>query len=122
MIGVITKELVIEGLKFIAEHQKLSYIDMKRELYSLGCDFTLEDVEEQFMNEYNSYPFSVGLHRGYTVTGAIIIANVTDSSNGLSVVKEKFLSTNDENSIYHFIRVATSDPTYTLSSVSKKVR
>ena len=95
---------------------------MKKELLNLGCEFTLDDIEKQFNDVYNTIPVFSGVRQGHMVTGAVIIANVLNSKNGMSFATEKFLSVDDQNSIYHFIRVATGDSSYTKASISKKKR
>lgn len=107
---VITMPVVIEGLKFIAENQTLSQEELLQGLLDLGCNFTFEDFNKQFSNNINLYD---GMKKGAISSGASVIINMRDSEQGRSYFNEEFLNLDNESSVYHFIRVATGDQTYT---------
>ena len=111
----ITPMIVINGIKYIAEHQSLDQIDLINGLLNLGCNFSLEDIKAQFPN--SNVKLYEGIKNGNIPTGAEIIVNVRDSENDRSFCNEKFLSCDDEYSIYNFIRVTTGDKTYTKENV-----
>lgn len=107
---VITMPTVIEGLKFIAENQTLSQEELIKGLLDLGCNFTLEDIKKQFPN---SGLLLEGMKKGEVACGASVIANVRDTEYGRAYCDDRFLSLDDEASIYHFVRIVTGDPNYT---------
>ena len=107
---VITMPTVIEGLKFIAENQTLSQEELIKGLLNLGCNFTLEDIKKQFPGSGLLFE---GMKKGEIACGASVIANVRDTEYGRAYCDDRFLSVDDETSIYHFIRIVTGDPNYT---------
>ena len=113
---VITLEEVIDGLKFIAEHQSMSQEELIDGLLDLDCNFTLEDIKQQFPEEIQLFE---GMKNGNIACGASVIANTIDSEYGRSYCEERFLSLDDDISIYHFIRVVTGDETYTKEYVDE---
>lgn len=110
----ITSQEVIEGLKFIAEHQSISQDELIDSLLQLGCNFTFEEIQEQFPQAVNLFE---GVKNGNIACGASIIVNARDSEFGRSFVNEKLLSVDDDSSIYHFVRVLTGDDTYTKENI-----
>ena len=107
---VITMPTVIEGLKFIAENQTLSQEELIKGLLDLGCHFTLEDIKKQFPGSGLLFE---GMKKGEVACGASVIANARDSEYGRAFCDDRFLSLDDETSIYHFVRIVTGDPSYT---------
>ena len=107
---VITMPTVIEGLKFIAENQTLSQEELIKGLLDLGCNFTLEDIKKQFPGSGLLFE---GMKKGEVACGASVIANARDSESGRAYCDDRFLSLDDETSIYHFVRIVTGDPNYT---------
>jgi hypothetical protein len=107
---VITMPTVIEGLKFIAENQTLSQEELIKGLLDLGCNFTLEDIKKQFPDSGLLFE---GMKKGEVACGASVIANVRDTEYGRAYCNDRFLSLDDETSIYHFVRIVTGDPNYT---------
>ena len=112
--GKITKEKVVAGLKFIAEHQDMEQTELIQGLLALGCDFTLEDINQQFPTPKLLFE---GMAEGDLACGASVICNVRDSEFGRAFADDKFLSYNESPSVYHFIRVVTGDESYTMDSV-----
>ncbi len=106
----ITLEEVVSGLKFIAEHQSMSQEELIEGLLELGCDFSLKDIKQQFPTEI---ALLEGMKKGDVACGASIIVNVRDNEFGRAYCDDRFLSVDDEDSLYNFIRVATGDETYT---------
>lgn len=110
-----TMELVVKGLKYIAEHQTAGWHEIAKGLHELGCDYTFEDYEAQFPKEKEEKLFE-GIRKGTLSAGASIIANVQDSVDAKfawGYCKEYMLSVDDDHSIYSFIRLVTGDKTYT---------
>lgn len=103
-------EEVVSGLKFIAEHQSMSQEELIEGLLELGCDFSLKDIKQQFPTEI---ALLEGIRKGDVACGASIIVNARDNEFGRAYCDDRFLSVDDEDSIYNFIRVATGDETYT---------
>ena len=110
----ITSEEVISGLKFIAEHRSMSQEELINGLLELGCNFSLEDIEQQFPERIKLFE---GMKKGNLSCGASVIANIRDSEYERAYCDEKFLSLDDDSSIYHFIRVTTGDESYTKEMV-----
>ena len=115
---LITMEMVIKGLKFIAENQSLTREELKFGLLELGCDFTHEDIKEQFPQNIGLFE---GMAQGNISCGANVIVNMRESDYGKSYGQNRFLSIDDGTSVYHFIRVVTGDNSYTKENISKKV-
>ena len=112
----ITEDLVVDGLKYIAEHRNLSQEELIDGLLDLGCNFSMEDVKKQFPEEEETLD---GLLRGSLKTGACIIVNARDAKLGRAAMEERFFDNDDDISIYHFIRTVTHDDTYTKEKVDK---
>ena len=106
----ITQELVIAGLKFIAEIQTISQKELTAGLLELGCNFTLEDIENQVTTPETS--LFTGMSRGDLAYGASVIANARKDFLSRAYVSERFLSVDNNTSIYNYIRIVTGDMTY----------
>lgn len=112
----ITQELVIAGLKFIAENQTISQEELTAGLLELGCNFTLEDIKNQDTTpEINLFD---GMSQGDLICGAIVIANARKDFLSRAYVSDRFLSVDDNTSIYNYIRIVTGDKTYTKDKVA----
>lgn len=110
----ITLKEVVNGLKYFAEHWSIDQEEFVDGLLELGCNFSLEDINQQFPNETEIFE---GLKQGDIKSGATVIVNVRDSGMGRAYCIDRFLSVDDEASIYQFIRVTTGDETYTKEMV-----
>lgn len=112
----ITQELVIAGLKFIAENQTISQEELTAGLLELGCNFTLEYIKNQVTTpEINLFD---GMSQGDLICGAIVIANARKDFLSRAYVSDRFLSVDDNTSIYNYIRIVTGDKTYTKDKVA----
>lgn len=112
----ITQELVIAGLKFIAENQTISQEELTAGLLELGCNFTLENIKNQdTAPEINLFD---GMSQGDLICGAIVIANARKDFLSRAYVSDRFLSVDDNTSIYNYIRIVTGDKTYTKDKVT----
>lgn len=113
---LITQELVIAGLKFIAENQTISQEELTAGLLELVCNFTLEDIKNQVTTpEINLFD---GMSQGDLICGAIVIANARKDFLSRAYVSDRFLSVDDNTSIYNYIRIVTGDKTYTKDKVA----
>lgn len=112
----ITQELVIAGLKFIAENQTISQEELTAGLLELGCNFTLEDIKNQVTTPETS--LFAGMSRGDLACGASVIANARKDFISRAYVSDRFLSVDDDTSIYNYIRIVTGDKTYTKDKVT----
>lgn len=110
----ITLEEVISGLKFIVENQSLSQVELIDGLLELGCNFSREDIKKQFPEKIKLFD---GIKRGELSCGASIIVNARNSEFGRRYCNEVLLIVDDDTSIYHFVRIATGDETYTKEKV-----
>ncbi len=115
----ITLEKVIEGLKFIAENQSISHNELVAGLLKLGCNFTLEDIKQQFPSNIMLF---AGMEKGDVGCGASVIVNTRDSEFGRAFCHDRFLSVDDSSSIYHFIRITTGDESYTKAKVDALIK
>ena len=112
----IPQKLVIAGLKFIAENQTISQEELTAGLLELGCNFTLEDIKNQVTTpEINLFD---GMSQGDLICGAIVIANARKDFLSRAYVSDRFLSVDDNTSIYNYIRIVTGDKTYTKDKVA----
>ena len=59
------------------------------------------------------------MKKGEVAFGASVIANVRDTEYGRAYCDDRFLSLDDETSIYHFIRIVTGDENYTKENLEK---
>ncbi len=116
---IITKEMVVSGLKFIAEHPNMEQEQLISELIKLGCNFTFEDIRKQFPEKVKLFP---GMEAWDLQCGASVIANVMADELSRSYCGDRFLSWDYENSIYAFIRKVTGDKTYTKKYVDSLVK
>ena len=102
----VSLENVLAGMKFIAENQSIDHEELVDGLLSLNCNFTQEDIEEQFPNMPKMKMFK-GMQKANLVYGASVIVNFRDSEDNRAYCEGRFLSVDDRTSIYHYIRVAT---------------
>ncbi len=111
---VISMPAIINGLKFIAENKDIDQIDLVQGLIDLGCNFTLDDINQQFPTEVLLFE---GMKKCEPSCGASVIVNVRDSEYGRAFSNDRFLSNDDKTSIYHFVREVTGDPNYTKENI-----
>lgn len=98
----ISKEKVIAGLKFIAEHLYLDHSTLARHLRKMGCEFSCQDIKSQMPGEENIFD---GMSKGCIGCGASVIANIRDSEFARTKGEDWFFGIDDETSAYHFIRL-----------------
>lgn len=106
----ITKENVVAGLKFIAEHQDMEQNQLIHELIKLGCNFTMDDINKQFPKKVELF---LGMRDGNLWCGASVIVNVMTWEYWRWLAKSYFLSGDHDVSVYAFIRKVTGDQSYT---------
>ncbi len=116
----ITMEAVIAGLKFIAENRELSDDALADGLAKLGCDWTFDDWNEQFANAPQISLFT-GVRLGTISCGSSIIINMGSRNPfNRSYGDDRFLSVDDDTSVYSFIRIVTGDDSYTKEAIEAK--
>ena len=103
--GEITMEKVVAGLRLIARNQSMSQDELIDGLLDLGCNFTWEDFYKQFPN--NRMKLFKGMRKGSITSGASAVINMRDSESARTYYADRFLSEDNNTSIYHFLRVAT---------------
>lgn len=114
---VISMPTVIDGLKFIAENQDMDQMSLVQGLLDLGCNFTLDDINNlQFQGKI---PRSVdeALREGNIIEAARIIAEARDHEEEREVISHYFFGDDNDSSIYHFIRKVTGDPNYAKENI-----
>ena len=102
----VSLENVLAGMKFIVENQSIDHEELVDGLLSRNCNFTQEDIEEQFPNMPKMKLFK-GMRKADLACGASVIASFRDREFGRAYCEDRFLSVDDRTSVYHYIRVAT---------------
>ena len=102
----VSLENVLAGMKFIAENQSIDHEELVDGLLARNCNFTQEDIEEQFSNMPKMKLFK-GMRKADLACGASVIASFRDHEFGRAYCEDMFLSVDDRTSVYHYIRVAT---------------
>ena len=116
-MGKISMEKVIAGLRFIAENRNLSTNELADGLEKLGCNWTFDDWGAQFGELPETRLFD-GMRRGDISCGASVIINVGSRSGfNRGYCDDRFLSVDDETSIYHFVRLVTGDDSFTKENI-----
>ena len=95
----ITQELVVKGLKFIAEHKELTQEELVDGLLELGCNFTFSDLRKQFNDGMGLF---TGMAKADVATGASVVINVRDTFYGRSYADDRFMTLDDATSILQF--------------------
>ena len=72
----------IAGLKFIDEHKSLSGEEIKEGLLQLGCNFSLDDIRQQFPEQVTLFE---GMNKGDLSFDASLIVNARDNEYGKSL-------------------------------------
>lgn len=117
----ITKDVVVAGLKFIAEHPDMERSQLIDKLISLGCKFTDEDIKQQFPETLKPSNVFQGLKNWNIWYGAIVISGIMQGERR-SYYYDRVFSWDYEDSIYAFIRKVTGDETYTKEYVDSLVK
>ena len=120
MAKKINKEMVIEGLKYLAENQDASREEINSGLKDRGWDIPWEDFYRQFpLVKLLKLKFFKEFKKGRTWAGANILINLATDDSGFAwgYIYDQFLSVDDEMSVYQFIRM-TGDRYYTKASLS----
>lgn len=117
----ISKELVIQGLKHIAENREASSQEIRSSLVKMGWNFSWRDFYRQFpfLKVFKMRLFN-GIRKGRLWAGANILINLStkESDDPWCYVLERFLDVDDDYSIYHYVRLVTGDNTYTREKVN----
>lgn len=119
-MGKINMEQVIAGFRFIAENRNLSTNELADGLEKLGCDWTFDDWDAQF-GELPQIGLFDGMRRGDISCGASVIINMGSRNNrNRTYGDDRFLSVDDNTSIYHYVRLVTGDDSFTKENIEKK--
>lgn len=126
------RRAVIDGCKYIAEQyhaatfDKSSYTEQVAHLREIGC---ISDPHESIrMYEYESNRFGYECKQyhadcmEYVGWGEDLIANYMSGGAGCCIVEEKYLSHDNDDSLYAYLRNITGDKSYTESSVRSKAQ
>ena len=114
----IEKDVVVNGLKFIAEHRDIDQFKLIDALLDLGCDFTLKDVKRESPEIDNNDKIGEGLKQGDIIRGAEVICFARDTEYGRTYAEENFLRVDNDRSVYEFIRKVTGDNNYTKENIN----
>lgn len=109
-VPVISQEIVVNGLKFIAEHRSMSQEELVDGLLALGCGFTQEEIAIFTNNERS---LAEGIASGDMASALSIIVNVMTSIEARDFVENMLLMADRDFSIYALIRNMTGNPSYT---------
>lgn len=115
----ITMDLVIKGLKFIAEYPGINDRKMTDSLRKLGWSYSWRDLNEQFSFKERGRIYE-GMKQGNLCAGASIIINVIEGRDNREYYTRHFLNVDDETSVYHFIRKVTGDKSYTKDRIDNE--
>ena len=120
MAKAFTMEAVIAGLKFIAENRKISNDALADGLIALGCDWSFDDWKARFGNAPKISLFQ-GMALGAISSGASVIINMASrNAYNRAYGDDRFLSVDDDTSVYAFIRTVTGDDSYTMEAIEAK--
>ena len=117
----ITRNLVVKGLMYIAEHHDASYEEIVEGLKDVGCTFSIDDVAQSIPIPNYVRNMLEGIMRADLYTGANIIANSTKRPANWSFVQDKLLKEDSKFSVYEYVRVATKDRTFTKEFIDQEV-
>ena len=119
-MGKINMEQVIIGLRFIAENRNLSTDELADGLERLGCGWSWDEFNDQFGDSPEIGLFN-GMRLGAIICGASVVINM-GSRNGYnrSYGDDRFLSVDDDTSVYHFVRLVTGDDSFTKENIERK--
>ena len=112
----ITKEMIVNGLKFIAENPYICQEELVKGLLELGCNFTKKELKEQL---HTDALINDGVKSGDLYWGAYIIMSMRDGAYGRKYVTRKFIRKDKPISIYNLIRFLTGDESYTFENIYK---
>ena len=118
---VITKEKVVQAMKFICEHPNLEYFDAIKGLMELGIYFDLSDVHRVFSNAEGKQ-WHEALTTSYYPTGAYLVANLFEEVRNHLYTREEFFSVDKEVSAWEYIRNATQDKNYTKENIQNNAK
>lgn len=113
-------EKIIEALRFIAENRQLSNDELADGLAVIDCDWTWDEWKQNFGGGPEIGLFE-GVRLGLPSCGASVVINM-GSRNDFNrfIGDEKFLSVDDETSVYYFIRLVTGDSSFTKENIDRR--
>ncbi|MBR3157228.1 hypothetical protein IKF20_02250 [Candidatus Saccharibacteria bacterium] len=120
----IDKEMVVLGLKYLAENQGASNREIYAHLKEMGWNYSWDDFYNQFpLTKIFNLKLFNGMKRGSIWAGADLLINLStgdpdDPWFAREYVFDRFLSVDDEFSIYHFIRKVTNNNSYTMANIT----
>lgn len=115
----ISMEQVIAGFRFIAENRNLYTNELADGLEKLGCNWTFDDWDAQF-GELSQIRLFDGMRRGDISCGASVIINMGSRNDyNRYYADDRFLSVDDETSIYHYVRLVTGDDSFTKENIEQ---
>ena len=100
----LTKELEEQKSKLVTNEKEIKEIKAK-----------ISDIENQVTTPETS--LFTGMSRGDLAYGASVIANARKDFLSRAYVSEKFLSVDNNTSIYNYIRIVTGDMKYTKDKI-----
>ncbi len=107
---IITRDMVINGLKFIVENRSIEHIELVDGLLKLNCNFSMDDIDKQFKNMESID--KITMEDGIGIC-ARLIAAVRDSELSRRYIDGRFLHEDNKGSMYNIIRILTGDDGYT---------
>ena len=114
--SMIEMEIVIKAFRFLAENRSMSTPALTQGLKELGAGWTFEDWHAQFGKEPKIELFE-GMRLGSLSTAASVIINMSKNAESRYFGDIKFLSVDDDTSIYHFVRIVTGDDSFTKANI-----
>ena len=108
------KITIINGLKYFSENKLTTYEKFIKGLDELGCTYTRDDIErisDLFKENYDGNKWD-GMRKGLFSAAVEVIASARSSELSMYHIEDGFLTSDDDKSIYHFIRKVTGDEGY----------
>ena len=118
MKKAITEKNVVAALKFIAENRTMSTNELARGLELLGYGWSFNDWHVRF--DETSVNLFEGMRRGLLSSGASVVINMGSGNDyNRNKCDDHFLSTDNDTSVYHFVRLVTGDNSFTKENIER---
>lgn len=113
----ITYDKIIKALKYITEHQSLSYDELVKGLEEMDWNYTMEDINEQYPPTQNLFE---DFYNGDLAAIARIISLSKSNEDNRMYSQKLFLDNDGPKSMYNVIRLLTGDETYTIERIKNQ--
>jgi len=109
----ITKDLVVNGLKYICEHQKESQFEIVKGLLEMGCNFSYKDIDIALIHKSEmERKANNPMELTWICQGANKIISVMSTVSIYDYILKFELETDGKNSMYDLVRKLTGEDYY----------